>query len=82
MESRNLPDVVEATFGVGSPMGVKVLTSARLLQEQHSLCGLDSTLAPGSVRAHSILRFALQNHHCKSWFPDPDPRLSGGLGQH
>jgi hypothetical protein len=32
-------------------------------------------------QAHPILRFALQNHYRKSRIPDPDPCLSGGLGQ-
>jgi hypothetical protein len=81
MESRNLPDVVEATFGVGLPMGVKLLTSNRLLQKKHSLCWPISTRATGLARTHSILRFALQNYYFKSRIPDPDLRLSGDLGQ-
>ena len=81
MESRDLPEVVKATFGVGSPLSVKLLTSATLLQEEHSsFCpSFNSTSAP--IRAHSILRFASQNYYPKSRIPDPDPCLSGGLGQ-
>ena len=81
MEIRNLPDVVKATFGVGSDLSVNFLTSTTLLQEQHnSYCPISSsTSAP--VMAHSILRFASQNYYFKSRIPDPDPRLTGGLGQ-
>ncbi len=81
MESRDLPAVVKATFGVGSDLGVNFLTATSMLQEKHkSICPIScSTSAP--VRAHSILRFASQNYHSKSRIPDPDPCLTGGLGQ-
>ena len=81
MESRDLPAVVKATFGVGSDLGVNFLTVTTLLQEEHtSSCPISSsTSAP--VRAHSILRFASQNYYSKSRIPDPDPCLTGGLGQ-
>jgi hypothetical protein len=81
MKRRDLPEVVKATFGVGSPVSVKVLTSDTLLQEKHSpSCPVSSSdLAPRP--AHSILRFASQNYYSKSRIPDPDPYLSGGLGQ-
>ncbi len=81
MEIRDLPGAVEATFGVGCSLGVKLLTSATLLQEEHnkSCPVFTSTSAP--VQAHSILRFASQNYYSKSRIPDPDPCLTGGLGQ-
>jgi len=81
MESRDLPEVVKATFGVGSPSTVKFLTSATLLHEKHNTyCPVfGSTSAP--VQAHSILRFTSQNYYYKSRIPDPDPCLTGGLGQ-
>jgi hypothetical protein len=81
MEIRNLPDVVKPRFGVGSDLSAKFLTSPILLQEKHNpYCPVSSsTSAP--VRAHSILRFASQNYHSKSRIPDPDPCLTGGLGQ-
>ena len=81
MESRDLPDVVKATFGVGSQLSVKLLTFTSLLQEQHnSYCpAFGSTSAPR--KAQPILRFESQNYFSKSQIPDPDPRLSGGLGQ-
>ena len=81
MEIRDLPAVVKATFGVGSDLSVNFLTPTTLLQEKHNnYCPISSsTSAP--VRAHSILRFASQNYYFKSRIPDPDPRLTGGLGQ-
>ena len=81
MENRGLPDVDEATFGVGSHLRVKLLTSATLLQPKHSLCWPVSSATSAPDRAHPILRFASQDYHSKSQIPDPDPRLSGGLGQ-
>ena len=82
MESRDLPEVVKATFGVGSPLSVKLLTSDTLLHKTHSPSwpAFSSTSAP--LSAHSILRFASQNYYPKSRIPDPDPCLTGGLGQH
>jgi hypothetical protein len=81
MESRDLPDVVKATFGVGSDLSVNFLTLTTLLQEQHNMsCPVfNPTFAP--VGAHPILRFASQNYYFKSRIPDPDPCLCGGLGQ-
>ena len=89
MESRDLPDGVEATFGVGSSLSVKTLTldpsedpSATLLHGRHSSSGLAFTHPRAPDLAHSILRFASQNYYPKSRIPDPDPCHSGGLGQH
>jgi hypothetical protein len=81
MKIRDLPEVVKATFGVGSQQDVKVLTSAMLLPTKHTLyCPVpNSPSADG--RTHSILRGASQNYYFKSLIPDPDPSLSGGLGQ-
>jgi hypothetical protein len=81
MTRRDLPEVVKATFGVGSPLSVKLLTSDTLLQEKHSTYWPIpySTFAP--QKAHSILRFASQNYYLKSRIPEPDPSRSGGLGQ-
>jgi hypothetical protein len=81
MESRDLPAVVKATFGVGSELGVNFLTVSPMLQKEHKqICPIfNATSAP--VRAHSILRFASQNYYSKSRIPDPDPSLTGGLGQ-
>jgi hypothetical protein len=81
MESRDLPELVKATFGGATRLSVKTLTSATLLQEKHSLCWPGSTHARTLDLAHSILRFASQNYHSKSRIPHPDPGLSGGLGQ-
>jgi len=81
MEIRDLPDVVKATFGVGSDLSVKFLTLSTLLQEQHNMYCPNSSSTSVPVRAHSILRFASQNYYSKSRIPDPDPCLSGGLGQ-
>jgi hypothetical protein len=81
MESRDLPDVVEPTFGVGSPLSVKLLTSATLLRKQHSACRPVFHSYALHRKAHSILRFAPLNSYSKSQIPDPDPCLSGGLGQ-
>ena len=81
MEIRDLPDVVKPTFGVGSDLSVKFLTIAALLQEQHSMYCPNSSSTSAPVMAHSILRFASQNYHSKSRIPDPDPCLTGGLGQ-
>lgn len=81
MEIRDLPAVVKATFGVGSDLSVNFLTLTALLQEQHNMCCPDSSSTFAPVRAHSILRFALQNYYSKSRIPDPDPCLTGGLGQ-
>ena len=84
METRDLPDVVEATFGVGAQLSVKTLTSdttATLLQEKHDQFWPVFGPFRAPVRAHSILPFASQNYHSKSRIPDPDPLLSGGLGQ-
>jgi hypothetical protein len=81
MKSRDLPDVVEATFGVGSDLSVKLLKSGTLLQEKHiSSCPVSGP-ASALRKAHSILRFASQNYYYNSRIPDPDPCLSGGLGQ-
>jgi hypothetical protein len=81
MESRDLPDLVKATFGVGYDLRVNFLTATALLLEKHQkTCPISgSTSAP--VRAHPILRFGSQKYYFKSRIPDPDPRLSGGLGQ-
>jgi hypothetical protein len=81
MEIRNLTEVVEATFGVGSPLSVKYLTPTTLLQKKHSVSCPVSSSTSAPVRAHSILRFASQNYYSKSRIPDPDPSLTGGLGQ-
>jgi hypothetical protein len=81
MKSRNLPGLVKATFGVGSQWGVKLLTSDTLLQEKHSTYWPVSSPTSALDRAHPILRFASQNYYPKSRIPDPDPCLSGGLGQ-
>jgi len=81
MKSRNLPAVVKATFGVGSQWGVKLLTCDTLLQEKHSAYWPVSNPASAPYRAHPILRFASQNYYPKSRIPDPDPCLTGGLGQ-
>jgi hypothetical protein len=81
MESRDLPEVVKATFGVGSPLRVKLLTSATLLQEEHRPFWSVHRSAMALEQAHPILRFASQNFYFKSRIPDPDPCLSGGLGQ-
>jgi hypothetical protein len=81
MENRDLPAVVKATFGVGSDLSVNFLTLTTLLQEQHSMCCPISGSTSASVWAHPILRFASQTYYCKSRISDPDPGLSGGLGQ-
>ena len=81
MEIRDLPDVVKATFGVGSDLSVKFLTLSTLLQEQHNMYCPTSNSTSAPVWAHSILRFASQKYHSKSRIPDPDPCLTGGLGQ-
>jgi hypothetical protein len=81
MKDRDLPEVVKATFGVGSPLRVKLLTSATLLRKQHSGCRPVFQSYAARHKAHSILRFASQNCHSKSRIPDPDPCHSGGLGQ-
>jgi len=82
MKSRNLPAVVKATFGVGPHRGVKLLTCDTLLQEKHSPYWPVSNPTSALEWAHPILRFASQNYHPKSRIPDPDPCLTGGLGQH
>ena len=82
MESRDLPEVVKATFGVGSPLGVKLLTSVTPLQEKHKQSCPISGSTSASVRTPSILRFASQNYYPKSRIPDPNPCLTGGSGQH
>ena len=81
MKDRDLPEVVKATFGVGSPLRVKLLTSAPLLPEKHIACWPTFRSPIALARAHSILRFASQNYYSKSRIPDPDPCLTGGLGQ-
>lgn len=84
MESQNLPDAVEATFGVRSRLSVKTLTSdisATLLLKQYSLHWPVFAHPRALDLPHSILRFASQNYYSKSQIPDPDPSLSGGLGQ-
>ena len=82
MKSQHLPDMVEATFGVGSELSVKLLTSVTLLQEKHTQCWPVSGHTHGRDKAHSILPFASMNYYPKSRIPDPDPCLSGGLGKH
>ena len=81
MKSRDLPEVVKATFGVGSHLGVNLLTSTTLLPKKHMpswpISSPDITLH----QAPSILRGASQNYHFKSQIPDPESCLSGGLGQ-
>ncbi len=81
MESRDLPAVVKATFGVASDLGVNFLTATTLLQEKHNKDCPTSNSTSAPVRAHSILRFASQNYYSKSRIPDPEPCLTGGLGQ-
>jgi hypothetical protein len=81
MKSRDLPDVVKATFGVGSQLSVKLLTPATLLQRKHGRVRTTFRSNSALDRAHPILRFVSQNYHSKSRIPDPDPCLSGGLGQ-
>ena len=81
MESRDLPDVVKATFGVGSVLGVKLLTSATSLQKEHKHFWPGWTPSMMLDNTHSILRFASQYYYCKSQIPDPEPYLSGGRGQ-
>jgi hypothetical protein len=84
MESRDLPELVKAIFGGRPQLSVKTLTSdmsATLLQQQHNLYWRVSMHFRAPELAHSILRFASQNYYCKSRIPDPDPCLSGGLGQ-
>ena len=81
MKSRDLPELVKATFGGGTLLSVQTLTSATLLREQHSLCWPVSTHARTFDPAHSILHFTSHNYYPKSRTPDPDPSLSGGLGQ-
>jgi hypothetical protein len=82
MESRDLPEVVKATFGVGSPLSVKLLTSVTSLHEKHSISCPISTSTSASVLTHSILRFASQNYYRKSQITDPNPCLTRGSGQH
>lgn len=81
MEGRDLPDVVKATFGVGSPVSVKLLTSATLLHKEHSTFWPVSMRSETAARPHSILHFASQKYHSKSQIPDPDPRRIGDLGK-
>ena len=81
MKRRDLPEAVKATFGVGSPLSVKLLTSDTLLQEKHKTRWPVSNPTSAPPRAHPILHFMSQNYHPKSQIPDPDPCLSGGLGQ-
>ena len=81
MESRDLPELVKATFGGSLTPSVKTLTSATLLQEKHIAHWPVSTRPRAFRQAHSILRFASQNYYSKSRIPDPDPCLHGGLGQ-
>jgi len=81
MEIRDLPAAVEATFGVGSDLSVNFLTLTTLLQEQHNMYCPVSSSTSAPAWAHSILRFVSQNYYSKSRIPDPDPCLTGGLGQ-
>ena len=81
MKRLDLPEVVEATFGVRSDLSVKFLTTATLLQEEHGMSCPVSSSTSAPVRAHPILRFASQNYHSKSRILDPNPCLSGGSGQ-
>jgi hypothetical protein len=81
MESRDLPELVKATFGGSPQLSVKTLTPATLLQEQHSATWPAPTHSRAFDLAHSILRFASQNYYSKLLNPDPDPCLTGGLGQ-
>ncbi len=82
MKSRDLPEVVKATFGVGSHLSVKLLTSVILLPEKHNPSWPISGSTSTPEWAHPILRFMPQNYYFKSRIPDPDSCLSGGLGQH
>jgi hypothetical protein len=81
MKSRDLPEMVKATFGVGSHLGVKLLTSTTLLPKKHKPSWPISSSTSALDRAHSILRCASQNYYFKSRIPDPEPCLAGGLGQ-
>jgi hypothetical protein len=81
MERRDLPDVLEPTFGIASLRSVKLLTSATPLHEKHSACWPVIGPFEASCPAHAILRFASQKYYFKSQIPDPDPCHSGGLGQ-
>ena len=81
MQSRDLPEVVKATFGVESHLGVKVLTLTTLLPKEHKPFWPISSSTSALDCAHPILRCASQNFYFKSQIPDPKPYLSGGLGQ-
>ncbi|GAB2175103.1 hypothetical protein DLREEDagr8_06610 [Dongia sp. agr-C8] len=81
MESRDLPAVVKATFGVGSDLGVNFLTATALLHKEHNIYCPTSNAISAPAGAHPILRFASHNYYSKSRIPDPDPCLTGGLGQ-
>ena len=82
MKDRDLPEVVKATFGVASPLRVKLLTSVTLLLKKHRPWWPAYQTAMALEKAHSILPFAPQNYYFKSLIPDPDPYFSGGRGQH
>jgi hypothetical protein len=81
MESRDLPAVIKATFGVASELSVNFLTLTTLLQKQHNASCLVSDFASAPIPAHPILPFLSHNYYSKSRIPDPDPGFTGGLGQ-
>jgi hypothetical protein len=81
MKSRDLPELVKATFGGGPQLRVKTLTPATLLQGKHSAMWSVPTHSRAFDPAHSILRCGSQKYYSKSRIPDPDPCLTGGLGQ-
>jgi len=81
MKSRNLPEVVKATFGAECSSTAKVLTAATLLREKHDTASQVLRSVARSIRAHPFLPVAPQNYYFESWSCHPDPYLSGGLGQ-
>lgn len=81
MKRRDLPEVVKATFGVASHLCVKLLTSVGLLHNRHSVSLPISRATTALQNAQPILRFVTRNYYLKSQFSDPDPCLTGGLGQ-
>jgi len=81
MKDRDLPEVVKATFGVGSPLSVKLLTSVTLLRGKHIVCWPIARPRMTIAKAHPILRFGSHIYYSKSPISDPEPSLFGGLGQ-